>query len=105
MNHEWIIPDWPAPSNVKSLFTTRSGGVSGSINQAYVSFNLAMHVNDDCRDVERNRALLRQHLPASPLWLKQVHGTHPVVMENAQTEVPEGDAALSTTPGSVCAKR
>ncbi len=103
MNHEWIIPDWPAPSNVKSLFTTRSGGVSGSINQAYVSFNLAMHVNDDCRDVERNRALLRQHLPASPLWLKQVHGTHPVVMENAQTEVPEGDAALSTTPGSVCA--
>lgn len=103
MNHEWIIPNWPAPSNVKSLFTTRHGGVSGSINRAYVSFNLAMHVNDDCRDVEQNRALLCQHLPATPLWLRQVHGTHPVAMENAQTEVPEGDAAFSTTPGSVCA--
>ena len=102
MNPDWIIPDWPAPSNVKSLFTTRTGGVSGSVNPAYTSFNLAMHVNDDCEDVERNRALLRRYLPAEPQWLKQVHGADAVEIDGPQTAIPEGDAALSSRPGSVC---
>ncbi|MBL8498703.1 peptidoglycan editing factor PgeF [Nitrosomonas sp. JL21] len=102
MNHEWIIPDWPAPGNVKSLFTTRIGGVSGSINKTYASFNVAMHVNDDCQDVERNRALLRRYLPAAPQWLKQVHGTHPVAVDAPHATIPEGDAAFSGRSGSVC---
>ena len=103
MDHDWIIPDWPAPGNVKSLFTTRNGGVNGSINKTYASFNLAMHVNDDCQHVERNRALLRRYLPAAPQWLKQVHGTHPVPMDVSHPAIPEGDAAFSSTPGLVCA--
>ena len=41
---DWIVPDWPAPPNVKALFTTRNGG-SGS--GPYASLNLAAHVGDD----------------------------------------------------------
>lgn len=103
MNDDWITPEWPAPGNVKSLFTTRSGGVSGSTHAAYASFNIAMHVNDDCQNVERNRALLRRYVPSDPQWLKQVHGTHPVAIDAPHAPPPEGDAAFSSKSGSVCA--
>jgi YfiH family protein len=101
--HDWIIPDWPAPGNVKALFTTRNGGVSSGINGIYASLNVGAHVNDDLTDVASNRALLRQYLPSEPRWLKQVHGTLPIWIDDATTAVPEGDAALSRTPGIVCA--
>ncbi len=100
--NDWIIPDWPAPGNVKALFTTRHGGVSGSVNGTYASLNLGGHVNDDPAAVAQNRALLCEHLPQVPTWLKQVHGTLPVWIENV-TESPESDAALSCQQGVVCA--
>jgi len=101
--NDWIIPDWPAPGNVKALFTTRNGGVSRGANGAYASLNLGAHVNDNLADVECNRALLRRHLPGEPRWLKQVHGTLPVWIDQAATIVPEGDAVLSRKQGAVCA--
>ncbi len=100
---DWIVPDWPAPNNVKSLFTTRNGGISSGVDGVYASFNLATHVKADLADVEYNRALLRRYLPAEPRWLKQVHGTSVVWIESTAAAVPEGDAVLSRRPGSVCA--
>jgi len=100
--NDWIIPDWPAPGNVKALFTTRNGGVSGGMNRAYASLNLGSHVNDNLVDVERNRALLRRYLPEEPKWLKQVHGTHPVWIDGTPATL-EGDAAWSRRQGAVCA--
>lgn len=101
--HDWIIPDWPAPRNVKALFTTRNGGVSGGVNGAYASLNLGAHVNDNLADVTHNRALLRHHLPAEPKWLKQVHGTLPIWIDDTTTTTPESDAVLSRKQGTVCA--
>lgn len=101
--HDWITPDWPAPANVKALFTTRSGGVSSGVNGVYASLNLGAHVNDDAAHVTRNRALLRSHLPGEPKWLKQVHGTLPIWIDEAEAVTPEGDAVLSCTLGTVCA--
>nr|MCH9638716.1 laccase domain-containing protein [Betaproteobacteria bacterium] len=69
--NDWIIPDWPAPENVKAFFTTRNGGVSGDINGLFATLNIADHVNDDPVAVARNRDLLRVHLPQMPKWLKQ----------------------------------
>lgn len=99
---DWIIPDWPAPNNVKSIFTTRMGGVSTGLSDTYASLNLGGHVNDDPVNVEHNRALLRQYLPEEPVWLKQVHGTSPVWI-NDNIYGSEGDAALSRHYGKVCA--
>lgn len=101
--NDWLIPDWPAPNNVKSLFTTRNGGVSSGINGIYASLNLGTHVNDNLVDVEYNRALLRRYLPGEPRWLKQVHGTFPVWIESTTAATPEGDAVLSRKQGMVCA--
>jgi purine-nucleoside/S-methyl-5'-thioadenosine phosphorylase / adenosine deaminase len=100
--NDWIIPDWPAPGNVKALFTTRNGGVSGNVKETYASLNLGSHVHDDPADVVRNRDLLREHLPQTPKWLKQVHSTLPVWAENVTTP-PEADAALSHQQDVVCA--
>jgi len=92
-----IVPDWPAPSHVKSLMTTREGGVSGA---PWVSFNLGDHVGDDPLHVAANRARLRQHLPAEPSWLRQVHSA--AVVE-ASADLLEADAAFSRQSGTVCA--
>lgn len=101
--NDWIIPDWPAPANVKALFTTRNGGVSRGENDVYASLNLGAHVNDDVTHVTHNRALLRRHLPNEPKWLKQVHGTSPVWIDHAAAATSEGDAVLSRKSGTVCA--
>ncbi len=100
--HDWIIPNWPSPPNVKAIFTTRKGGVSRNRNGIYAELNLGDHVHDDFLSVQQNRALLRQYLPNNPNWLKQVHGAKPVWVDKNLVEL-EGDAALSRCSGKVCA--
>ena len=99
MNELGVIPDWPAPANVRALQTTRAGGVSVG---AYAALNLGDHVGDDPAAVARNRALLRATLPADPVWLKQVHGNSVADADHA-IGVAEADAALARKPGKVCA--
>ena len=97
--HDWIVPDWPAPAGVRALITTRAGGASRG---AYAGLNLGMRSGDAAEDVARNRASLRQWLPAEPLWLRQVHGTRVVEADTAEGN-PEADAAFARRPGRVCA--
>ena len=99
--NDWIIPDWPAPSWVRAVTTTRTGGVSEG---PYASFNLAAHVEDDPAAVVENRRLLRTALalPAEPLWLTQVHGSGIVEAGGASPDA-EGDGAVGRAPGQVCA--
>lgn len=99
MRPEWIVPDWPAPAHVHALMTTRVGGVSGP---PYDSFNLAAHVGDDPDAVHENRRRLREHLPAEPLWLTQVHGTAVAQAGDDATGVV-ADAAVARASGQVCA--
>ena len=99
--NDWITPDWPAPGNVRSLFTTRNGGIGSGL---YASLNLGDHVGDDPAIVKQNRALLRRILPSEPRWLKQVHGTTPVRVDGYDCPAScEGDAAFSQCAGNVCA--
>jgi YfiH family protein len=98
---QFILPDWPAPKNVRAAVTTRAAGLSRG---PYNSFNLATHVGDDPAAVYENRARLRAALalPAEPVWLKQVHGV--TVVDAAQDGLePEADGAFATQPGAVCA--
>src|SRR5450830_391320 len=95
----FIIPDWPAPANIKALQTTRIGGLSQS---PYDSLNFGDHVGDDALTVARNRQLLNPFVPTEPLWLKQTHST--IVVDAALTScLPEADAAYSKQKNVVCA--
>ncbi len=96
----FIEPDWPAPSQVKALSTTRLGGIS---HAPYDSLNLGLHVNDDENAVLANREQLAQQakLPSAPLWLQQVHGTR-VIEANDWHAGIDADASYSKQPEQVC---
>ena len=100
MRPEWIRPDWPAPSGVHALSTTRTGGCS---KRPYDGLNLADHVGDIAEDVARNRAALvvAAGLPAEPCWLQQVHGSQAVQAGVGHNVC--ADAVFGAQPGEVCA--
>lgn len=94
----FIIPDWPAPSPVRAVQTTRQGGVSRG---PYASLNLGEHVKDHPGHVAYNRQLLSAYLPSEPVWLNQVHGIR-VIDAGAATCLESADASFSTRKGAVC---
>ncbi len=94
-----LVPDWPAPARVRSLQTLRGAGCSPA---PWDSFNLGDHVGDDPANVAANRGTLRDHLPAEPAWLKQVHGIATVNPKNSPN-LQEADAAFTRDSGVVCA--
>ncbi len=93
-----LIPNWPAPSNIRALQTTRIGGFSRA---PYDSLNLGSHVNDAPLDVARNRMLLNTLMPSEPVWLEQVHG---ILVANADSAscLPQADACIATHRSAVC---
>ncbi|MBS7417494.1 peptidoglycan editing factor PgeF [Pseudomonas syringae] len=95
--NDWLIPDWPAPAQIKSCVTTRSGGVSLA---PFDSFNLGDHVDDSPQAVATNRQRLTSSLKAQPAWLKQVHGVDVVPADPSR--VVEADASWTSTPGVAC---
>ena len=95
-----ILPDWPAPANVRALCTTRQGGCSVG---PWASLNLGARCGDDPEHVRRNRQRLEQLLPASPQWLHQVHGTAVARHPGRPAAELEADALIAFAPGQVCA--
>jgi YfiH family protein len=68
-----IVPQWPGLARVRAVMTLRT-----------------------TRDDD-----LRAALPAAPVWLRQVHGTKVISLDEEPER--EGDAAITRTPGTVCA--
>ncbi len=104
-SNNWIVPDWTAPPNVRSLVTTREGGVSQG---QYASLNLGRHVGDDPLAVMANRervvASIQGDVACTPVWLNQVHGTRvfDAARFSAGDRSPEADASFSRKAGVVC---
>lgn len=95
-----LLPEWPAPSRVRSAVTTRLGGVSAT---PYDSLNLGDHVGDRPGAVADNRALLRTATPAEPFWLRQVHGIRCLDLDTCRIDDREADASVTRRPATVCA--
>lgn len=95
----FLHADWPAHSAVRTLVTTRAGGVSKG---RWSSFNLGFSSGDDRAAVEENRRRLTAVLPSPPAWLRQVHGNEVVRWAQAREGI-EGDAVLTRKTGRVCA--
>ena len=80
-----IVPEWPAPSSVRALVTTRASGDMARGSPA--------------------RAGLQTHVPADPVWLRQVHGTAVADADAPRTgnQEPVADASFARKRGTVCA--
>ncbi len=97
-----IIPQWPTPPNIRSLVTTRLGGISET---PYDRLNLGNHVGDDEYAVHHNRKLLAELLGEEIefQWLCQVHGDRVIVLDNGLVdEGTEADAIYSTEKNIAC---
>ena len=98
---EWLVPDWPAPGNVRAIVTTRAGGVSEG---EYASLNLGLSCGDARERVLENRRILRAALPAEPVYLRQVHGVDVARLDGATVaNGPIADAAVTIPGGPVAA--
>ena len=95
----WIVPQWPAPANVRAVCTTRAGGQSRA---PYDSLNLGDHVGDSAQAVTSNRALFAQALQARPVFLKQVHALHAVQLATDTPDGIEADGCVTTVPSVAC---
>lgn len=99
MAADWIVPDWPAPPNVRAVCTTRHGGVS---LPPYDSLNLGDHVGDDAAAVAHNRGVLKKDLGAHPVFLRQVHGCAVVQLATTTPDGTQADGCVSTLAGVAC---
>ncbi|OAB61866.1 hypothetical protein AY599_23710 [Leptolyngbya valderiana BDU 20041] len=95
---DWIRPDFGQPRAVGVLATTRAGGVSGG---PWASLNLGTACGDAPADVTENRARLSADLPAEPCWLRQVHGTRLIHLDDWTPGI-EADAAWTDRRDQVC---
>jgi polyphenol oxidase len=77
--------EWCPVPGVRSLCTTRSIDVASSLLE------------------NRRRLTAEAMLPADPHWLRQVHGTAVVNIDEDPGTEPVADAAVSRVRGSVCA--
>lgn len=102
MNQQhYLIPNWPAPKNIKAYFTLRMDGQS---KPPYESFNLGKHSGDNENVVAANRKQLMQelNLDQPPVWLNQVHGNQ-VVSADAVINTTSADALYTQQKNLVCA--
>lgn len=102
---ELIWPDqqlraW-LPERVNLCATTR---VSGFSSPPFGRGNLALHVGDDIKVVQRNRECLLQQMPGSNAiqWLQQIHGTACGVASGGRV-TPTCDSVYTREPGIACA--
>jgi len=93
-----ITPSWNAPAHIKSLSTTRVGGLSEA---PFASNNLGQHVGDNPETVAANRTLLNSYLPAPPIWLDQRHTTT-IIDINTHTGTQIADGSVTNTNNVVC---
>jgi YfiH family protein len=98
----WLAPEWRIAA-VGACMTTRAGGVSSG---PYATMNVGVAVGDEPAHVAANRRALAAAIGATPVFLRQVHGTRVVRIgaDDAKDGPPEheADAAVTTVAGVAC---
>jgi YfiH family protein len=99
-----LQPDWDAPAQVGALMSTRLGGVSPA---PWATLNLGAAAGDEAAAVAENRACWARSIGATPVFMRQVHGTRVLridadVARSSLLQPAEADAAVSTEAGLAC---
>lgn len=107
-----IVPQWPAPKNVKALATerfsssssTKPAPLTGISLPPYDGLNLGDHVGDDPARVLANRQGLLDYAQGCQAirWLQQVHGIYCPEASNIE-DGAAADASFTQQSGLACA--
>jgi YfiH family protein len=99
-----LVPDWPAPPNIRAAVTTRV--FPGESKPPFDRCNLGTRCGDEPAAVAANRAALIDalDLPEAPRWMRQVHGIDVYDADAVLAEVePAADAAITRNTGRALA--
>ncbi|MDO4998602.1 MAG: peptidoglycan editing factor PgeF, partial [Neisseria sp.] len=96
----FLRADWNAPSHVKTLISTRQGGVSEGV---YASLNVGNHVGDAAEHVARNREIVQTHIGVPVAYLKQTHSTIVVQASDSVASELNADASVNADGTAACA--
>ena len=101
----FLQADWPAPPRVRTLISTRQGGISQGV---FASLNVGAHVGDDAAAVAHNRALVEQQAGRALAYLNQTHSTTVVAADAALAALEKGeplnaDASVGSDGSAACA--
>lgn len=96
----FLQADWPAPANVKTLITTRKGGVSEGV---FASLNVGSHVGDKPEHVAENRAIVQRQTGLPVAYLNQIHSSKVVSAREALENLIDADASFDICGEAVCA--
>jgi len=95
MDPIWQSGTFHGPRRAAWFITGRHGGFSST---PWNSLNLGPHVGDDLRDVEHNRALVRDLVDADEIaWATLEHGAH-VARVHPGEQPPVADALITDVP-------
>ena len=100
----FLIPDWPAPPNIRAVVTTRM--LPGASKAPFDRCNLGSRCGDDPAAVAANRAALIDALalPEPPRWTRQVHGIEVFDADALFADAePTADASVTRVAGRVLA--
>ncbi|HEV7490806.1 MAG TPA: peptidoglycan editing factor PgeF [Rhodanobacteraceae bacterium] len=103
-NEGFLIPDWPAPPNVRAVVTTCL--LPGVSQPPFDRCNLGSRCGDDPAAVAANRAALVDAfaLPNPPRWTRQVHGIEVFDADAPLADAePTADASVTRVAGRVLA--
>lgn len=92
--------NWNAPASVRTLISTRYGGVSAA---PFASLNVGAHVGDRPDCVAQNRALIQAAVPLPLAYLNQVHGTTVVAAAESIHTPLHADASFDCSGQVACA--
>ncbi len=98
-DNPFLTADWAAPNHIKTLISTRQGGVSVP---PYQSMNLGLHVGDDVEHVQQNRAMVAQQTGLPVCYLNQVHGRVVVNAQEALNLNMDADASIDRSGKVAC---
>ncbi len=87
------------PFKSSLLMTTRQGGVSLA---PFDSLNLGDHVGDVPGAVAANRTILQNRIGVRPVFMRQVHGSHCLVIDDSTPDGLEADGVVTRSPHLAC---
>ena len=90
-------PDWRPPEGIGAISSTRLGGASRG-ELAFANFSL--NAGEAAATTAANRAALLDQAGLEAIqWLRQVHGSTCVRVDQCHFPLPQADAAYSQSPG------